>query len=291
MPSAAAALAADSAPTPKQRRRGRFVLPRRLFFVRPERARASCVLYCSGSMHRAALFTLLTFASCAAPPRSTPSLLRPSDVLEFAALPPGYSAGEVVSESCSGRSGLRAIHEESLADVDCSVERLSRALRARAAELSSRVLVGKQCRQRGRARVAIHCSATVAVVGSRSSLGIGGSTGLERPAPSAPQVLDLDEPHPRQSAQIRVSFLPSTRRVHLPSRSYHRVDETAQPSVGRALVGQVSARCDDCDARSLRHALRITAGRVGAGEVASVRCFVEDDSQRCVGTALEPWSF
>ncbi|HYJ07715.1 MAG TPA: hypothetical protein VEX18_01865, partial [Polyangiaceae bacterium] len=150
---------------------------------------------------------------------------------------------------------------------------------------------GKQCRQHGCGRVAIHCSATVAVAGARSSLGIGGSTGLERPAPSAAQVLDLDEPHPRQSAQIRVSFLPSTRRAHLPSRSYHRVDETAQPSVGRALVGQVSARCDDCEARSLRHALRITAGRVGAGEVASVRCFVDDDSQRCVGTALEPWSF
>lgn len=242
-------------------------------------------------MRRAAPFVLLLLAACAGPARSTPQLLRPSDVLELAALPPGYRAGEVVSESCRGRSGLRAIHEEPLADVDCTIERLSRGLRARAAELSSRILVGKKCRQHGRGRVSIHCSATVAIAGSSSGLGADVSVGLERPAPSAAQVLDLDEPYPRQSGQIRVSFLPSTRRDYLPARGYQRVDETALPSVGRALVGQVSARCDDCDARSLRHALRVTAGRVGAGEVASVRCFIDDDSQRCVGTALEPWSF
>jgi hypothetical protein len=104
-------------------------------------------------------------------------------------------------------------------------------------------------------------------------------------------VLDLDEPYPRQSARIRVSFLPEGEASRAAPRAYHRVDETHWPSVGRALVGQVSARCADCDALSLRHALRVTAGRMGAGEVASVRCFQDDGDQRCVGTALEPWSF
>jgi hypothetical protein len=211
-------------------------------------------------------------------------------VLELAALPPGYRAGDTVTESCSGAAGLRAIDEEQLADVDCNVERLSRMLRARAAEQGSRVLVDKQCQRRGRSRVSVQCWAKVAHAGSGVALGAPQS-GLESPAPSAAQVQDLDEPFPRQSGGIRVSFLPTTKRKFLPARAYHRVDETAQPSVGRALVGQVSARCESCDDRALRHALRVTAGRVGAGEVASVRCFVDEGEARCVGTALEPWSF
>lgn len=241
-------------------------------------------------MRRVALLSLLMLTACSAPPRSRASALRPSDVLELAAFPPGYSAGDVVSESCSGASGLRAIHEEPLANVDCSVERLSRVLRARAAEQGARILVDKQCQRRGRGRVSVQCSAKVAHPTSSVALGAPVS-GLESPAPSAAQVQDLDEPYPRQSGSIRVSFLPSTKRSYLPARGYQRVDETAQPSVGRALVGQVSARCEDCDDRSLRHALRVTAGRVGAGEVASVRCFADEGEARCVGTALEPWSF
>jgi hypothetical protein len=240
-------------------------------------------------MRLAALLAVLA-AACATPPRATPSQLRSSDVLELAALPPGYTAGETLSEHCSGFRGFRAIEEEALGDVDCSFDRLSRALRARAAELESRIIVGKRCQVRAGKRFSMMCSATRALPGS--SLPLTSPAEPPRgPAPSAAQVLDLDEPFPRQSAKIRVSFLPEAGASWLPPRAYHRVDETARSSVGRVSLGQVSARCEDCDPMSLRHALRVTAGRVGAGEVASVRCFQDAGDQRCVGTALEPWSF
>jgi len=232
----------------------------------------------------------LASLSCASPPRATPSQLRPSDVLEVASLPPGYTAGESLNESCSGSRGFRAIDEEPLGDVDCSFERLSRALRAHAAELDSRVIVGKRCQVKAGKRFMMMCSATRALATARLPLATPAAP-PQGPAPSAGQVLDLDEPFPRQSAKIRVSFRPEPSASWLPPRAYHRVDETAQASTGRVALGQVSARCEACDALSLRHALRVTAGRVGAGEVASVRCFQDSDDQRCVGTALEPWSF
>jgi hypothetical protein len=234
-------------------------------------------------------FVALAIA-CASPPRSTPSQLKSSDVLELAALPPGYAAGETLTEHCTGSRSFRAIDEEELGDVDCSFERVSRALRAQAAELHSRILFGKRCQVRSGRRFTIMCSATRAV--STSHLALASAAAPPRgPAPSAAQVLDLDEPFPRQSARIRVSFAPEAGASWLPPRAYHRVDETAQPSVGRVSLGQVSARCGDCDPLLLRHALRVTAGRLGAGEVADVRCFQDSDDQRCVGTALEPWSF
>ena len=239
---------------------------------------------------RFAASLVVLVAACASPPRSTPSQLKSSDVLELAALPPGYAGGETLSESCTGFRGFRAIEEEQLGDVDCSSERLSRALRAHAAELESRIIVGKRCQVRAGKRFTIQCWATRAL--PTSSLPLGPlAAPPQGPAPSASQVLDLDEPFPRQSAKIRVSFAPGAGVSWLPQRAYHRVDETAQASVGRVMLGQVSARCSDCDAPSLRHALRVTAGRMGAGEVASVRCFHDSDEQRCVGAALEPWSF
>jgi hypothetical protein len=229
-------------------------------------------------------------SACASAPRSTPSEVKPSEVLELSALPPGYAAGETLSESCTGSRSFRAISEQPLGDVDCSFERLSRALRAHAAELDSRLIVGKRCQVRAGQRFTIHCSATRAL--PTASLPLAPWTAPpEGPAPSPARVLDLDEPYPRQSARIRVSFVPEGSASGLPARAYHRVDETARPSVGRVALGQVSARCADCDALALRHALRVTAGRMGAGEVASVRCFQDADDQRCVGTALEPWSF
>src|SRR5258706_14627878 len=112
------------------------------------------------------------------------------------------------------------------------------------------------------------------------------------PATGAAQGLDLDEPRPQDAAQIHVGFAPvaSRRQPALAPRDYAAVAETRLSSVGRAELGQVSAVCAACDAAALRHALRVTAGRVGAGEVAGVACFQDDGQARCIATALEPWS-
>lgn len=239
-------------------------------------------------MHVASLLSVLVLVGgCARP--ATPSSLRPSDVTEHASLPPGYELGERVTERCSGTNGLRAIDGESLLDVDCNPERLSRMLRARAAERGSRVLIGRVCRVTGRQRFNAECTASLGEPSSSVALGAG-PRAEATPAPTPAQVLDLDEPRPQDGAAIRVSFAPQPQARRLPPRAYDRVAETAQASVGRRDLGQVSARCQGCEERALRHALRVAAGRMGAGEVASVRCF-QDGDERCVATALEPWSF
>lgn len=232
---------------------------------------------------------LLLLVACGSGPRSTPSSLHASDVTEHAALPPGYELGEHLSEQCSGKRGFRPLHDERLPDVDCSSDRLSRTLRARAAERGSRVLIGKSCRVHGGDQFTVQCSGSLGEPSSSVALGSGPNKEAT-PGPSPAQVLDLDEPRPQDSTEIRLSFEPQPAARKLAPRAYDRVAETAQPSVGRRDLGQLSARCDSCDDRALRHALRVAAGRMGAGEVATVRCF-HDEGPRCVATALEPWSF
>jgi hypothetical protein len=238
------------------------------------------------------LFLALLGAACAAGPARSPSQLLPSDVTEVASLPLGYEAGKRLHASCSGRRGFRAIDDEALPNVDCSIERMSRVLRAEAAEEHARYIVDKSCRVQGRERVRVSCSAHLAV--RKAEVGLSAALrASEGPAPSPARVQDLDEPRPQDSAAILVSFAP--RHDGTPpgvsARAYDRVAETAQPAVGRRELGQVSARCPSCDDSALHHALRVTAGRLGAGEVSAVRCFREDDEKRCVATALEPWSF
>lgn len=212
--------------------------------------------------------------------------LAPSAVKELAALPPDYRAGPRLDASCAvARAG--ALDDEALGNVDCSLERLSRVLRARAGELSAPVLVDKACNGEG-SGARLECSATVA----RPTLPDATAPSVSGPAPSPPQVLDIDDPRPQESQRIRVSFAPTkpASPQPWPARAYDRVAETAWPSVGRSVLGSVSARCDSCSASALRYALRVTAGRAGAGEVSSVKCFEEGSGLRCVAIALVPWS-
>jgi hypothetical protein len=238
------------------------------------------------------LFVALVSLACGGGQARSPSQLLASDVTEVASLPPGYEEGRKLSASCSGRRGFRAIEDEALPSVDCSSERLSRVLRAEAAAQHARFIVDKSCRVQGRERVRVSCSARLAV--PRGEVGLSAPLGShDRPAPSPARVQDLDEPRPQDAAEILVSFEPDAdaRAARLPTRAYDRVAETAQPAVGRRQLGQVSARCPSCEDSALHHALRVTAGRLGAGEVSAVRCFGEAGGKRCVATALEPWSF
>lgn len=240
-------------------------------------------------------------AACAGQPQAATPPPRPSDVLELSVLPPGYSARETLEAQCELVRGATRIEDEPLMDVDCSTERLSRVLRAQAARETSRLIVDRRCSlsgpksasQDGAEHFSLSCSAKLAVADKSVPLSAApaktaGTT--SGPAPSAAQVQDLDEPDPLQSREIRVSFAPIAAGARPAARRYDRVAETSVASVGRRPLGEVSARCDGCDPLALRHALRVTAGRMGAGEVAGVRCFEHDGSSRCVATALEPWS-
>ncbi len=233
-----------------------------------------------------AVFLLAACSSAPVVPRS----YAPSEVRELSALPPGYVAGSMVHAQCD--AALRdSFEDEALADVDCSFSRLSRILLARAGEASALFIVGKRCAARGVERVHRQCSATLARATGQVALVPDKLAGEPGPAPSAAQIMDLDEPRP-QDSDIRVSYRPSSRPpAALPPRSYDQVAETHFASVGRRELGQVSARCEEgCPDSALRHALRVAAGQVGAGEVAAVTCFKEEEGARCVATALVPWS-
>jgi hypothetical protein len=229
--------------------------------------------------------------ACGSAPPNTAQRLTPSQVTEAAALPTGYETGAHVTATCSRVSVVSGTADASLDDVDCSFTRLTRILKARAGEQAASLLVGKRCRATGRGRH-LSCSGTWALPGRSVSLSAKPSVLEASPAPSAEQVLDLDEPRPQDGAEIRVAFKPSAavRAGKLAPRAYDRVDETAIPSVGRPTLGQVTASCEGCDGSALRYALRVTAGRAGAGEISSVRCFEEGALSMCAATALVPWS-
>jgi hypothetical protein len=238
-----------------------------------------------------ALLTLALAAACSSTPAPKLATYQPSDVRELAAMPAGYSAGSTLRETCSRVPRGAAYENVSLANVDCNDARLSRLLRARAGDEGRRFIVGKSCRSRGGARGRLECSATLAVPGPSVGLDPHGVAWDPGPAPSAAQVQDLDEPRPQDAGQIRVAFKPTQlgARGAFSPRAYDAVAETHWPAVGRAELGQVSARCESCDALQLRHALRASAGHAGAGEVTSVKCFQDDGGLRCVATALAPW--
>ncbi|RYZ08025.1 MAG: hypothetical protein EOO73_10045 [Myxococcales bacterium] len=239
------------------------------------------------------LLVLLVVSStaCSRAPAS-PQPFAPSDIIELAAMPEGYAPGPTLSETCVV-APRGPFEDEALSNIDCNHARLSRALRARAGEQGVRFLVGKRCRVGAGSRPRLSCSASLAQPTEGVPLLQARTSSPAGPAPSPAQVWDKDEPRPQDAAQIRVTFRAATEGAPmLPARAYDRVEETAQASVGRRALGQVSARCDEreCSADSLRHALRVAAGRVGAGELTSVACFEEGDSARCVATALVPWS-
>ncbi len=232
---------------------------------------------------------LFVGAACAGPSlaRSPGSRLRPSEVHERSALPAGHVKGPVLSAECRGQPA--SADEAPLGDVDCSEARLLRALRAQASELDVDVVVDSRCRARAGAGVAILCSATAARMSDRVAR--APAPWPARPAPTPEQVLDLDEPRPLESAEIRVSFRRQGSARSVSPRPYARVAEMAVLPIGRAELGELSARCTGCDEFSLRHALRVTAGSVGATEVIAVRCFQDAAAARCAATAAGPWSF
>lgn len=233
-----------------------------------------------------ALGLLIVGAACGH--AQAPQPFAPSEVVELSALPGGFELGGSLSESCRV-AAIGKLDDAPLSDVDCSFARLSRTLRARAGEGGARFLIGKQCRSSSRGRLT--CSAQVARASSAVPLGAAAASNLG-PAPSPAQVQDGDEPRPQDASRIRVTFVAKAGAKLRSVRAYDRVEETRYASVGREQLGQLSARCQDgCPEPALRHALRVTAGRIGAGEVSQVSCFEEAGGSRCVATALEPWSF
>jgi hypothetical protein len=234
-------------------------------------------------------FAVPLFACAPSRPVSVPAV---SAVQDYPALPPGYRALAELELSCEGVNAAEAYEDRSLLEIDCSVARLTRLLRAEVAAHGGTALVGLRCEASGTKRPSVHCRASAAAP-QQARPAPAAAPLRHGPAPPPEVVHDLDDPAPLESARVRLSAikLSSAEKATMPARAHDAVGELAYLPPNRRAVAQLSARCDACAELSLRYALRVAAGRGGASELLSVRCFEDGSSRRCIATATRPWSF
>jgi hypothetical protein len=209
-----------------------------------------------------------------------------TQLAERESVPGGYRVLGVVEARCDRQEpafGELIEHEpacRNLAELMCSTELLSRALRERAAEVGGTVLVGRRCSsEAGEGEIAIRCGAEVAAPKDD-----------QRTIAAGPAVTDEVVPlrDVREARDIQLMFTPLVTAPRA-SRSAHLVAERAVMPVQNVVLGDLLARCgDDCTDGALRESLRVAAGRVGASDVVGVRCLNEGDERVCGAQATAP---
>ncbi|MET0795556.1 MAG: hypothetical protein ABW061_28820, partial [Polyangiaceae bacterium] len=225
-----------------------------------------------------------------AEPEAVLSVAQRSDEME--------SLGTVRAE-CQLQPGFRRLASERLSDLDCSSERLLLALRESAASAGGELLVNARCRS-GRSSTALagarqlECSAGVAryIAGSLAKqrpLSAPRSIAQGRPAPSASDIQRIDEPDASLAFRIELTFEPVVSFFESPALRGDQVRELSQLPVTHHPLGDLVASCSDaCDERALRYGVLIAAGRLGAPDVVSVRCYRSGVGNACVGTLAAP---
>jgi len=239
-----------------------------------------------------ALFAGLLLAGCAAGQpgasfsgSSEPRLTKAAAIATSEGLPDGYERIGSVSARCDIVRDYQTLDEELLANVDCSDDRLDRALRERAAEAGGELLVDRECKETSRAR---KCEADVA---RPSDEALAARRAEPRaPAPRAPapgpaEVDVIDEPRVSRSWAIKLSFeaqIPYERRA----RTLAELGRSGERPAQYEDLGEMVARCDrdDCEHAELAHALRVAAARVGAEHLSAVSCFDDRKGRTCVGS-------
>jgi hypothetical protein len=198
-----------------------------------------------------------------------------------------------VRASCTWSAGFRALDGDALSDVDCSAERLIWALRESAASAGGEALVSLHCNssEQSQGTYLVECAADVA----RFNLGDPGPLTPPRsvraglPAPSARDVLRIDEPDASLAFRILVTFKPAVASFTGLARAGSEVHELALLPVSDRPLGDLSTSCTgNCDERALRYGVLLAAGRLGAPDVIGVRCFGTSSGQACVGTLAAP---
>jgi len=245
-----------------------------------------CLLSCAGR------FDPAHFDGTREPQRAEPESLR-----ELAASTSELEPLGRVRASCSARSGFRRLDQEALSDVDCSTERLRRALRESAARAGGEALIDVACssqRSSSNDSELVSCSADVAryrtgELASLRPLSVLRATPQGRPAPSPSDVLWIDEPDASLAFRIWVSFTPALAEFKRPARRGAEVRELPRLPLTDAALGELVASCDgECEERALRYGVLVAAGRLGAPDVVAVRCFRSGSRQSCVGTLAAP---
>ncbi len=169
-----------------------------------------------------------------------------------------------------------------LAELMCSEELLSQALRERAAEVGGTALVGRRCSSEvDEDGASIRCAAEVA-----ASKGEPTNSALAGAIPVHEEGVPLRSV--QEAATIRLVFTALTATPRAP-RAAHLVAEQAVMPVQNVVLGDLLARCgDDCSDAALRESLRVAAGRVGASDVVGVRCLHKGEDLVCSARATAP---
>ncbi|HVJ19035.1 MAG TPA: hypothetical protein VM686_26630 [Polyangiaceae bacterium] len=242
-------------------------------------------------MPRWLLIACLTATACGSPPGASYSGTRERPLTSAArvqtldAVPPGYERLGRVSARCTSPRDYQVLVEEPLANVDCSVARLDRALRERAAEVGGEFLAKRECSRTERER---SCEAQVVRPGDDMLVTRrpeAKAAAESAPAPGPDEVAHLEEPNVSSSWVIKLSFdsrMPYAR----PKRTPGEVGRSGQKPPQLQDLGDMEARCDnhECDAAELTNALRIAASHLGADSLSDVRCFDDRRGSACVGS-------
>ena len=229
---------------------------------------------------------------------TTPRRAEPEGLVELAARTAELQRLGTVHDSCALRAGYRRLERERLSDLDCSTERLRNTLREAAAAAGGEALIGVHCNTqpaaRGESSATLTCAAEVArfarpVLGQDRPLDAPRGWRPSLPAPNPSEVKRIDEPDASLSFRIRLSFEPGVSTFIGRPRDAAEVRELSELPISDQPLGDLVASCEGgCDARALRYGVLIAAGRLGAPDVISVRCFREQSGDSCIGTLAAP---
>ncbi len=245
-----------------------------------------------------ALREAVTYSGAQHEPRATPA-----EVVSMATLPSGYEVFGQLEAACDAWSEGSPVEAQWLVDLDCTERRLRGALREKAAAVGGALLVRERCGsgQRPHSDDAARRTGGRLVCRARVARP-DGSERAQRPLtgePSAPpavqlaagpsEAASLDDPTGTAAWKIRVSYTgrnpaPMAPAAPVPASAVHEWPEL--PASHQA-VGTVLTSCEGgCTLDAMRASVRVVAGRLGAGDVAGVRCVPRGEGWSCVGRVL-----
>lgn len=226
-----------------------------------------------------------------------------AEMVSVATLPAGYEAFGQLQAECEAWAEGSPVEGQWLVDFDCNERRLRGALREKAAAVGGLLLVRERCgtAQRNSAANArageggrLVCRARVArpddAERARQPLTReGGSPVASVLAASPSEAAALDDPTGTAAWKIRVSYtgqnpVLAAPAVPVPASAVHEWPEL--PASHRA-VGTVITSCEGgCTLDAMRASVRVVAGRLGAADVAGVRCVPRGEGWSCIGRVL-----
>jgi len=232
-----------------------------------------------------------------------------AQLVSVATLPVGYEVFGQLQAECNAWDEGSPVDDQWLIDLDCNERRLRGALREKAAAVGGTLLVRERCGSGQRANPGssgaeagagpLVCRARVARLDGSERARAPLSPELARSsdgpelAAGPTQAAGLDDPTGVAAWKIRVSYtgrspVGVTPVSIIPASAVHEWPEVP-PS--HQAVGTIVTNCSEgCTLDAMRASVRVVAGRLGAGDVAGVRCVPRGEAWSCVGRVALAWS-